>query len=63
MRQMRAEVSFTLEPPVECTQDQFKEWIEYNIQQRADIKLDNPLCGYDLDLASNQFGRACITIG
>ncbi len=53
---MQAEVTFTITPPIECTKEQFEEWIDYCLKQRHDISLENPLHEYDLDLANNGTG-------
>lgn len=53
---MEAEVTFKIKPPIDCTKQQLKEWIEYNLQYRGDIALTNPLHEYDLDVFSNGGG-------
>lgn len=50
---MKAKVEFEITPPTDCTEQQFKEWIDYSLGLRADILMTNPLCDYDLDLSNN----------
>jgi hypothetical protein len=45
----RRDVTITLIVPCDCTDDQFKEWVEFNTGVIGGISLTNPLCDYDLD--------------
>ncbi|MCX8167189.1 MAG: hypothetical protein N3E37_05065, partial [Candidatus Micrarchaeota archaeon] len=59
---MKAEVIFEITPPVECTKEQFEEWIKYRLGIRDEIKLSNPLHEYDLDLSANGNNHCSISI-
>lgn len=50
---MGAEVTFRIEAPADCTQQQFEEWIKFRLQERRNLSADNPLKDYELDLAAN----------
>ncbi|NLR94944.1 hypothetical protein [Flammeovirga agarivorans] len=45
-------VSFNISPPVPCTEEQFREWIEYNLGAIASISLDNPLSDFELEVTN-----------
>lgn len=46
---MQAEINIKVTAPIECTGDQFKEWVEYCLGSRASISIENPLHEYDLE--------------
>ena len=41
-------VTFTVIPPVECTEKQFKEWIKFQLGHDASIDRSNPLQDVEL---------------
>jgi hypothetical protein len=46
-------VTFYIEPPEECTDKEFQEWIEYELKyDRINISVENPLCSYYLEAKS-----------
>ena len=42
----------TVVAPVECSNEQFDEWLEYTLGYQASISQDNPLSEYDLEASS-----------
>lgn len=50
------EIRMTVVAPVECSNEQFDEWIEYKLGYHEDvISEDNPLKDYDLNATSIDF--------
>jgi len=47
---MKAKVSFFIESPAKCTEEQFMEWIRFKIGVSNFMKTANPLCDRPLDL-------------
>lgn len=45
---MTKEVRFTVTAPVDCTDEQFREWVEYCTGSTASISISNPLHEYDM---------------
>ena len=43
------EVSFTIEPPIEATDIEVEDWLNFCLGSRGDISHDNPLHEYDID--------------
>lgn len=46
---MEKEITITVSAPIECTDEQFEEWVEYCLGYTGGISMDNPLCEYDLE--------------
>lgn len=46
------EVRMTVTAPVECSNEQFDEWIDYKLGVQAEISSTNPLAEYDLEATS-----------
>ena len=46
---MTAKIELTVTPPKSCTPEEFKEWLDYVLGQRADIALTNPNCDETID--------------
>jgi len=46
---MKAEIIIRVESPTECSKEDFKEWLEWEFKLRADIKLTNTLCDYEIN--------------
>ncbi len=46
---MEKEVRINVVAPVECTEEQFQEWVEYCLGYRGSISMQNPLHEYDLE--------------
>lgn len=46
---MEKEIRITVMAPVDCTDDQFREWAEYCLGYCATISRDNPLHTWDLE--------------
>lgn len=40
---MEKTITIRITSPVECTEQQFNEWIEFSIGYRASISIENPL--------------------
>jgi len=47
---MIATVKFEIEPPEECTKEQFEEWLRYGLGLTNEIEISNPLHVYDLEI-------------
>lgn len=47
------EVKFFITPPVEATDSEVQEWIEYSLGDRGSIEMDNPLCDHELSIWEN----------
>ena len=45
---MKKQITMYVTAPVECTDEQFEEWAEFNLGSRADMSTSNPLSDYDL---------------
>jgi len=43
--------TFTIkvDAPVECTPEQLREWVEFNVGYRGGISMYNPLNDYDME--------------
>ena len=48
---MTKEIRLMVKSPVECTDEQFQEWVEYCFGHRGGISVENPLHGYDLEVS------------
>jgi hypothetical protein len=46
---MTKDVNITVTAPVKCTEEQFREWIEFCVGYRANISIDNPLVNYSIE--------------
>lgn len=46
---MTKEITITVTAPVECTDEQFNEWVMFNTGYTASISVDNPLCDEPLE--------------
>jgi len=46
---MEKEVKINVVAPVECTEEQFEEWVKYCTGYTGSININNPLHEYDLD--------------
>jgi hypothetical protein len=46
---MEKEIKITVKAPCECTELEFKEWVEFSLGYMGGIKLSNPLHEYDLE--------------
>jgi len=49
---MTYEVEFTVTPPVDATEDQVQEWLEFCLGANAEISKSNPLSDYDMSADS-----------
>ena len=47
---MEKEVRITVSAPVECTDEQFQEWVEYCLGCRGSIPISNPLHEYEIEV-------------
>lgn len=45
---MKVEVTMTATIPVDATDEQIQEWIEYCTHNRGGISIENPLSDYDM---------------
>lgn len=45
---MEKTVTVTIKAPEPCTEEQFIEFIRFELRDIAQISIDNPLSGYDL---------------
>jgi len=46
---MTREITITVTAPVDCTDQQFKEWVMFEVGYGSSISIDNPLHEYDLE--------------
>jgi len=46
---MEQEVTMTVKAPIECTDEQFTEWVEFCLGSRGSMSIDNPLHEYDIE--------------
>jgi hypothetical protein len=46
---MTREITITVTAPIECTEEEFKEWAWFNLGCCGDISIENPLGAYDLE--------------
>lgn len=46
---MKIEAIITIELPVSASDNEIKEWLEFNLQVIASMSGKNPLAGYDLE--------------
>lgn len=46
---MEKKVTITIKTPVECTEQQFEEWIKFCVGYTASMSCENPLCDYELE--------------
>ncbi len=46
---MKAEITIMVEAPTECSEEAFREWLEWKFQLGCEIKLTNPLVDYEID--------------
>lgn len=47
---MKAKIFFTVETDVQCTQEQFEEWLNYAVfEHTSSISVKNPLHSEDFD--------------
>ena len=47
---MNAEISITLDVSEKYTEEQFREWLEWELKLRSDLSIKNPLSKYDLSI-------------
>ena len=47
----KAQATLEIRVPIEATESQIREWIEFNTHYRADMSLDNPLSAFGMDAA------------
>ena len=52
---MQREIKITVTPPEDCTDEQFKEWVEFNLNYRVGMSNNNPLWIYELDVDEIEF--------
>tara|TARA_B110000259_G_C13957887_1_gene379475 strand:- start:307 stop:465 length:159 start_codon:yes stop_codon:yes gene_type:complete len=46
---MGKEVRITIVAPIECTDEQFEEWVKFEVGDIGSINIDNPLHEYSLE--------------
>ena len=46
---MEKEIRINVAAPVECTDEQFQEWVEFCLGYSGSISMENPLYGYYLE--------------
>lgn len=46
---MVKEITITVKAPIQCTDEQFQEWVEYCLGYRGGMSMENPLHEYDLE--------------
>ena len=49
---MKRSITITVDSPTDCTEEQFREWVEYCLGYSGSIKIENPLSEYDLETTS-----------
>lgn len=46
---MEKEITITVVAPVECTDEQFDEWVRFSVGYTGQISIDNPLADYSME--------------
>ena len=59
---MKAKIEFTIEAPTDCTEEQFKEWINYSMEYIDKIDISNPLYLYYFTIRQKNATSPAITI-
>jgi len=49
---MIKEITITVLSPVDCTDEQFQEWVEFCLGYRGGMSVENPLHEYDLEVSN-----------
>jgi len=52
---MTREITITVTAPVDCTDEQFEEWVKFCTGFTAQIQMGNPLCEYDMSAGTISF--------
>ena len=47
---MEKEVTITVTAPVDCTDEEFKEWVEFCVGYMGGMSMENPLHEYSLEV-------------
>lgn len=50
INEMEKKITITVKAPIECTEEQFEEWVKYSVHYTSDISLSNPLHEYELEV-------------
>jgi hypothetical protein len=46
---MEKELLITVKAPCECTEEQYMEWVKFELGYTCSISIENPLHEYDLE--------------
>jgi len=46
---MEKEIKINVVAPIECTDEQFQEWVEFCLMYRGNMSMNNPLHEYELE--------------
>jgi len=49
---MKKEIRIIVTAPADCTDEQFEEWIKFNLYYIGGISVTNPLCDFELEIKS-----------
>ena len=49
---MEKEYTIRVISPVDCTEQQLDEWVEFQVGHIGSMSVDNPLCEYDIEASS-----------
>ena len=52
---MKKEITITVIAPIECTEQQFEEWVEFCVHYNGHISMSNPLHEYDIETSDINF--------
>lgn len=58
---LKAKVAFEIKAPCNCSEKEFREWLEFQLMLKPHISRENPI-NYDLDLSENLVGFVKIEI-
>lgn len=46
---MTKQITITVTSPIDCTDEQFNEWVKFCVHYTAEMSLSNPLHEYDME--------------
>jgi hypothetical protein len=46
---MTKEITITVKSPIDCTEEQFDEWIKFCLHYNGGMSIENPLHEYDFE--------------
>lgn len=49
---MEKEITVTIKAPIDCTEEQFEEWVRFCLHDTGSMSMDNPLHEYDIETSN-----------